>query len=66
MIPTLRNILFSSLKIRMFEVTIAYDCEFQQVFYGVRCGFDAWSFTFGLHWSLLHSAHPTNVDWDNR
>jgi len=36
-------------KIQMFEVTVAYDCEFQQVFYGVRCGFDAWSFTFGLH-----------------
>jgi len=44
----------------MFEVTVAYDCEFQQVFYGVRCGFDAWSFTFGLHWSLLHSAHISN------
>jgi len=23
--------------------------EFQQVFYGVCCGFDSWSFTFGLH-----------------
>jgi len=21
----------------MFEVTVVYDCEFQQVFYGVRC-----------------------------
>jgi len=44
----------------MFEVTVAYDWEFRQVFYGVRCGFDAWSFTFGLHWSLLHSAHTSN------
>jgi len=41
----------------MFVATVAYDCEFQQVF---RCGFDAWSFTFGLHWSLLHSAHTSN------
>jgi len=32
----------------MFEVTVAYDCKFQQVFDGVNCGFDAWSFTFGL------------------
>jgi len=32
----------------MFEVTVSYECEFQQVCYGVRCGFDAWSFTFGL------------------
>jgi len=44
----------------MFEVTVAYDCELQQVFYGVRCGFDVWSFTFGLHWSFLHSAHTSN------
>jgi len=33
----------------MFEMTVTYDCEFQQVFYGVRCGFDAWSPTLGLH-----------------
>jgi len=44
----------------MFEVTVAHDCEFQQVFYGARCGFDASSFTFGLHWSLVHSAHTSN------
>ena len=46
-----RSVTFYSVdkKIRMFEVTGAYDCEFQQVFYGVRCGFDAWPFTFGLH-----------------
>jgi len=40
----------------MFEVADAYDCEFQQVFYGVRGGFDAWSFT--LSSLILTSFRP--------
>ena len=40
---TLNSVTFYSVdkKIQMFEVTVAYHCECQQVFYGVRCSFDA-------------------------
>jgi len=34
----------------MLEPTVAYACQFQQVYYGVHCSFDVWSYTLGLHW----------------